>query len=78
MIWMKVLLLIVLAVVPMIPVVLALPRISTAAIVILLGFWIVEPSWGLRRWLEVVINISTLPRAARCASPSGGQRQDAR
>jgi len=35
------------------------------------------PGPRLRRWLEIVINVSVL-RLPRCARPSSGQRHDAR
>lgn len=56
MIWIKALLLIVLTFVPMIPAVLALPWISTAVLVGLLGFWMFDPSWGAWVYAGVCLN----------------------
>jgi hypothetical protein len=57
MIWVKILLLLVLTVLPMVPVVLALPWISTAAVVAMLGFWMVEPSWGPWVYAGICLNL---------------------
>lgn len=56
-IWIKTLLLIVLTFFPMIPAVLARPWISTAAVVGLLGYWIVDPSWGAWVYTGVCMNL---------------------
>jgi hypothetical protein len=79
-IWIKVLLLIVLCFVPLIPAVLALPRISTAVLVVLLGFWLVERSWGpwvyagvclnLLQWRAWQLHIEKLRMSLYVSSPS--------
>lgn len=80
MIWVKALLLIVLAVLPMIPAVLALPWISTATVVALVGFWIVDSSWGpwvyagiclnLLQWRAWQLHVDKLRMSAYVSSPS--------
>ena len=57
MIWIKALLLILLTFFPMIPAVLALRWISTAVVVGLLGFWMVDPSWGAWVYAGVCLNL---------------------
>jgi len=80
MIWVKILLLLVLTVLPMVPVVLALPWISTAAVVVLLGFWMLDPSWGpwvyggiclnLLQWRTRQIHVDKLKMSVYVSSPS--------
>ena len=80
MIWMKTLLLIVLVFIPLVPAVLALPRISTGVVGVLLGFWIVEPSWGpwvyagvclnLLQWRVWQLHIEKLRMSLYISSPS--------
>lgn len=56
-IWIKALLLVVLTFVPMIPAVLAFLWISTAVVVGLLGFWMVDPSWGAWVYAGICLNL---------------------
>jgi hypothetical protein len=79
-IWIKALLLIVLTFGPLIPAILALSWISTAAVVALLGFWIVEPSWGpwvyagvclnLLQWRAWQLHLAKLKMSVYVSSPS--------
>ncbi len=57
MMWMRAVLLIVLTFFPGIPAVLALPWISTAAVVGLLGYWMMDPSWGAWVYAGVCLNL---------------------
>lgn len=54
----KIVLLLVLAVLPRVPVVFALPWVSTISTVALVGFWLLDPSWG--SWLYVGICLNLL------------------
>lgn len=66
----------------MVPVVLALPWISTAVVVVLLGFWMVDPSWGpwvyagiclnLLQWRTRQLHVAKLRMSAYVSSPSMG------
>ena len=57
MIWTRALLLIVLTFFPMIPVVLGLRWISTAAVIGILGFWMIDLSWGAWAYAGVFLNL---------------------
>src|SRR2546426_5246996 len=82
MIWVKILLLLVLTVLPGVPVVLALPWISTAVVVVLLGFWMVDPAWGpwvyagiclnLLQWRTWLLYVDKLRMSMYVFSPSMG------
>lgn len=58
MIMVKILLLLVLAVLPVVPVVLAMPLVSGVLVVGLVGVWMVAPSWG--PWLYVGSSLSLI------------------
>jgi len=76
----------VLAFVPLIPAVLALSWISTAVVVALLGFWIVEPSWGpwvyagvclnLLQWRARQLHLAKLKMSLYMSSPSMAIQND--
>src|SRR5574337_538082 len=76
----KLLLLITLAIVPMVPVVFALPGVSTVVVVGLVGFWVLDPSWGpwlyvgsclsLMQWRAWEIYVKRLKMAKYVFSPS--------
>jgi len=57
MIWAKVLLLLVLAVFPMGAALFALRWISTIAIILSLGFWMLDPSWGAWVYVGICLNL---------------------
>lgn len=53
----KIVLLLVLAVLPMVPVVLALPWVSPVTTVALVGFWLLNPSWGSWLYVGICLNL---------------------
>lgn len=57
MILVKIVLLLVLAVLPMVPVVFALPWVSTITTVVLVGFWLLDPSWGSWLYVGICLNL---------------------
>jgi len=57
MILIKTVLLLVLAVLPMVPVVFALPWVSTITTVALVGFWLLDPSWGSWLYVGICLNL---------------------
>ncbi len=57
MIFVRVLLLPVLAILPLVPVVFTLPIIRTIAVIGLLGFWMLDPSWGSWVYVGICLNL---------------------
>ncbi len=71
-----------LTVLPFVPAVLALPWVSTLAIVVLVGFWMLDPSWGawvyagiclnLIQWRTWQLHVQKLRMSIYVSSPSMG------